>query len=586
MTRKAVSVFLSMLLITSMLAAPVYAQEDDVPTSETVQIFSREVPCYLGELDSSYDLPLYFINDADDLPYINLKDMADLLVTIMDDPNYGLRLETDDYLAQLTRENDYSMLFDFREGTISFDDYDAFVHTSDDSSLLDIVGTDVKDEEGNPLLLERINKGSFDRYGKEITLNLADYDIHLYRAEEEELYLAPMQTMGDFLISARWNYYLLFNGESVYLSNARDLGSPNNGLTPLGKSYYSAGKKEMSEELAWFNYCELCLALDHLYGLKEIHDITSFDLLFSETGYKALLSSTDPSIADSALSDFIYYYLDDLHSGFQNISFRTEELISSGGTGLSGIRDSATGDLFSKARAAAGREIPSYEEVGNTAYITFDNFYIHNGPVTDYYDGTVEVSSDPADASLDTIALIIYAHEQICREDSPIENVVLDLSLNGGGVLDAGAYVVSWFLGDAAVSLRSSLTGAISTGTYRADTNLDRAFDERDTVSDKHLFCLIGPYSFSCGNLVPAMLKDSHKVTILGKTSGGGSCSVLSLSTANGAMFRISSLYRMSDLKNGSYYDIDTGVDPDCIIVKPENFYNREALTDYINNLF
>ena len=82
------------------------------------------------------------------------------------------------------------------------------------------------------------------------------------------------------------------------------------------------------------------------------------------------------------------------------------------------------------------------------------------------------------------------------------------------------------------------------------------------------------------------MLKDSHKVTILGKTSGGGSCSVLSLSTANGAMFRISSLYRMSDLKNGSYYDIDTGVDPDCIIVKPENFYNREALTDYINNLF
>ena len=39
-------------------------------------------------------------------------------------------------------------------------------------------------------------------------------------------------------------------------------------------------------------------------------------------------------------------------------------------------------------------------------------------------------------------------------------------------------------------------------------------------------------------------------------------------------------------MKNGSYYDTDTGIQPDCIIVKPEHFYDREALTDYINRLF
>ena len=42
----------------------------------------------------------------------------------------------------------------------------------------------------------------------------------------------------------------------------------------------------------------------------------------------------------------------------------------------------------------------------------------------------------------------------------------------------------------------------------------------------------------------------------------------------------------MSYQKNGSYYDIDTGIEPDCYIVKPENYYDREALTDYINQLF
>ena len=586
MKMKLFSLFLSVILLTASLTGAAYAQEEDVPVNETVQISSREVPCYLASLENYYDLPLYFINDVEDLPYIDLKDLADLMVSVMGEPDYGLWLETDGYIAQFTRETNYSMLFDFQDGTISFDDFDAFVHSADDTSLLDIVATDARDDKDNPLLLEKINKGSFDRYGKEITLSLTDYDIHLYWSEEEDIYLVPLQTMGDFLVSARWHYNVLFNGEGVYVATAELLGSPNTELTPLGKSYYSAEKKDMSKELAWFNYCELCLVLDHLYGLKEIHDITSFDRVFEETGYKTPLSSTDPNIADGALNDFIYYYLDDLHSGFQSASFRTEEMVTSGGYGLSGLRDSETGDIFNKARAAADHQIQTYEEVGNTAYITFDQFRLHNGPVTDYYDGSVDVPTDPADASMDTIALIIYAHEQICREDSPIENVVLDLSLNGGGTLDAGVYITSWFLGDAALSIRSSLTGAISTGTYRADTNLDGLFDERDTLSDKHLFCLIGPYSFSCGNLVPAMLKDSHKVTLIGKTSGGGSCSVLPLSTANGAMFRISSPYRMSNLKNGSYYDTDTGIDPDCIIVKPENFYDREALTDYINNLF
>ena len=184
------------------------------------------------------------------------------------------------------------------------------------------------------------------------------------------------------------------------------------------------------------------------------------------------------------------------------------------------------------------------------------------------------------------MALIIRAHQTICREDSPIENVVLDLSLNGGGILDAAVFVVSWLLGDASLSIRNSLTGAISTATYRADTNLDGVFDEHDTVADKNLYCLIGPYTFSSGNLVANALKSSHRVTVLGQTSGGGSCSVLGLFTVHGAMFQISSPHHISYLKNGSYYDTDTGIDPDCIIVKPENFYNRETLTEYINQLF
>ena len=103
---------------------------------------------------------------------------------------------------------------------------------------------------------------------------------------------------------------------------------------------------------------------------------------------------------------------------------------------------------------------------------------------------------------------------------------------------------------------------------------------------DKNLYCLISPVSFSCGNLVPAALKSSQKVTLLGRTSGGGSCAVQPVSSAWGTVFQISGALRMSFLKNGSFYDIDQGIEPDYYIDHIKNFYDRAALTDYINGLF
>ena len=163
---------------------------------------------------------------------------------------------------------------------------------------------------------------------------------------------------------------------------------------------------------------------------------------------------------------------------------------------------------------------------------------------------------------------------------------MLDLTNNTGGAVDAAVVVLGWFLGDAPFSVKNMATGAMSTAVYRADVNLDHQYDEKDTVSDKNLYCLISPVSFSCGNLVPAALKSSQKVTLIGRTTGGGSCVVQPMSTAYGTVFQISSPLRMSFLKNGSFYDIDQGVEPDYYIDNIANLYNREALTEFINGLF
>lgn len=609
MKRKGLSVLLSAAMLCMLVSSGTWAEETEQPPKDTfagvaeteafeteapkedgtVTITSRTVPWYLGELDTTFDSPVYFVDGVTDLPYVNLGDWVDVMVSVYSwngDTNYALTLETDGHVAMFSRETGYSMLFDFQEGTITFDDYDAFIHNADNSSLKDMVSLNLTDDDGNPMLLEKIQEGSFDRYGKEVELNLSDYMIPMVWSEENGLYLVPLQTVADFMLAYPLNLNSYFNEEAVYLTNKDYLGFETGELTDIGISLFSAPYGKMSEDLAWYSYCELCLALDHLYGLKEIHDITSFDKVFKETGYKADLCSTDPNVADGALFDFIHYYLDDLHSSFNSASYRTEELKSAGGEGgLSAIRDGKNYVLFSQARNNAKTPIKPYEEVGNTAYITFDGFHMISNPEF-YYEGDIYVDDEESVESVDTVLLVLYAHSMINRENSPIENVVIDLSMNGGGQVDAAAIVAAWFLGEASMSVRSSLTGAISTGTYRIDANLDHKFDENDTVADKNLYCLIGPYSFSCGNLVPNLFKSSNQVTLLGQTSGGGSCSVLPMSTAYGTSFQISSPNRMSYLKNGSYYDTDLGIEPDCYIVKPDNFYDREALTDYINQLF
>ena len=99
------------------------------------------------------------------------------------------------------------------------------------------------------------------------------------------------------------------------------------------------------------------------------------------------------------------------------------------------------------------------------------------------------------------------------------------------------------------------------------------------------VWCLTSSNAFSCGNLVPAALKMSERVPIVGQTSGGGSCIVLPCTSASGALFQISSNQQLSTVRNGSFYNIDQGVEPDVPLMWPESFYDRESLVEYLHTL-
>ena len=539
------------------------------------QIETKTVPLYQGfsDADSTFEIELAFLDGETNVPYVSLETMKEMLYRWISlakasegGKSYDLEIEKNGDIVILTRENRYPVRINFAENTIEFYDYDAFIKISPDAPLMDVIASSGYDANGEPALFQKSDT-SFERYGDPLTLKPGDYGIDLVYQDDE--YYVPLQLISDFILT-NYGGNVVYNTEAVCLVY---IGRPDY----LEDAFYpSVVPEERSDDLIVFNYKELCLALDALYGLKAQHNITDFNNLFQSTGLVVPLLSKDPQEAGQALADLCCKYFDDGHSGNVNPSYMMKEGPKRN-WGPSCSQRFDEGDRYREARAAVYPDgaVP-YEETGNTAYITFDDFVFND---LDYYTVKAEDNLD------DTVALTLYAYQQITRENSPIENVVLDLSNNGGGQADAAAFVLGAFLGDASICMMNPASGALVCENYKVDLNLDRQFDEKDSLKDYNLFCIESPVSFSCGNLVPCVLKNSDKVTLLGRPSSGGACVVFRQTTADGCVYQISGFKKLAYMKNGSFYDIDQGATPDYVIPNPAQLYDRAYMTDYINGL-
>ena len=493
--------------------------------------------------------------------------------------------------------------FDLAHRSLSFSNYDAFFQSSDVYS--DMTGTFP--------YLKRTSASNIA--GQEITLSWASQNIHvgLYKDGDTYKLSLPNQFCDDILGCA---YQNLYNGNYLYSSSELS-------QSILLKDYYehcsTPGKR--SQTLADFTYNELCLNLDFNYGLKAIHGIESFpdfDTYFIAQGIKNDLKSTNAITFTKALIDVVNFYFGDGHSAFKkNSCWAGEGKITGNKTSKLVKQYVDTRDRYGVARASViggsasynkesgeSTNIPAYalSSDGKTAIVRFDAFTCCDYETTAIVKGKREMMNDELlnnyvdenreeDSPYDTISLIAAAHKLIQEYDEKhptekIENIVLDLSRNGGGRFTAAAYVIAWMLGECTMDFTNPITGAKFSATYTIDADLDGTCGgEKDSVKGKNLFCLISPLSFSCGNLTPAVLKESDRVTILGGTSGGGASSVHNTSCADGSSFQISSKYVMSTNKNGSNYDMDQGVEPHYYINRAENFYKTDTLAALVNSI-
>ena len=526
------------------------------------------------------EVTLYF-NGKSDIPYLDLEFCkqnieASLATTNPSGLTLSSKVKGNTVTWTRTASNmTFSVKFDFKKNTITFDDVNAFFRQEG----LSLVGA----ETGMRNVIDLFQPGdcNYNRYGRKYVIDLNKYGIKLLK-DKKKLYI-PVQTFSDiFLVPI--SMLFLYNGENIFvLSSTAKV--PDN----LKEIFDKPTHKTMSKEYAAFNYGEICLALDYLYGLKETHNIKSFDSFFTETGLGSIIKGQEYIGTDVALSTAINLYFDDLHCGFVQKSNNTDTdrfneqtaLIPQGSYITRYIAAADEMNTYRKKSMPDG--VLPYQEVGNTAYITFDDFTI---------DLTKDHTVLPTDEELpdlanDTIRLIQYAMSKITRAGSPIKRVVLDLSNNGGGAIFTGIYLLSAFLGSSSLALQDTVTGAQSMADYKADTNLDGVFDEKDTLAGRglDLYCFTSTVSYSCANLVAAVFKDSGKVNLVGRTSGGGSCSITNVSTASGATIQLSSPARFSFSKNGGFYDVDRGAEPDVFMKDMSKLYDREYMNAFLDKV-
>src|SRR5574344_85796 len=547
-------------------SSAVYSSSASIPAVETV-LTKKVMDIYLSFPANKKSCNLYFTDQQPDIPFVDVQDFIDFFDA--EGLPITFSLSASSHIGTFANGTATATL-DFDRGLYTMNDFQHLFALGGKSSALEVVSLTAADETGAHHYLKRADGGNTFIAGSSWSIDLASYQIPLYYSSSKA-YL-PLTTFSDLFINPI-GAAMVYNTKAVFF--AAD-------LTPLLSLYYlDEIQGERSEKLAQFTYHEFCMNMDHNYGLKEVHGITTFDDFISKTGLKSDLLSKDAKVSSTAYSKFILGYLDDSHSGVNLSSYLCGNvpmiLLDYYGPSMTEKNNAAI--PYSTARAAAYSEgIKPYEVVGNdTAVITFDQFAT---ATSNYY----TKAPTAEDAAKDTMALVSYANAQIAS-NSAIKNVVLDLSLNGGGEIDAAAFLLSWMLGGVTLHTMDPLDGAKASITYYGDTNFDGVFDSNDFLTGKKMYCLTSGSSFSCGNLVPSLFKEAGAATLMGRTSGGGACVVGHSSLADGTFFQLSSQMVLCTRKNGSYYSVDRGAEPDVTIDDPATFYNRTALRAKILSL-
>ena len=557
------------------------AVADDQPdggayTEKTVPVVTKVAP--------DGEVTLRFYNDLPDVAYISAADFQSIVL-----PGSTMTV-THTGVGEYTLANgDAKAVVNVNKDVFVSSDFDAF------TNMMGLLQPGMANVYYDGMPFVRYKSIRYTPATSTVTLDFAKYGIDIHADGKGTVYF-PFATLAD-MYSDLFYHHAGFNGEKVVANTSVNEIS----LARIDPEYNNVllSRKTRSESMAEFAYRELCFAMDHFYGhpgrvaldgtLKaKGMDRTLEEDLAAGPAIKKLLKSTDLAEYFVGMAGLNALYYDghtsmDISSAMGRDRSKYEDLL----TAVRGIQEkhSDVMNAIRDGRASMGNRSmdvmavrqqrpecygtqDTYIKRGNTAVCVFNSFNTRAEDAWNAYYAGKGPKPNIKDNNGDSMVIFLDALNK-AEADPEVENFIVDITSNGGGSADIVMAMTSLIMDKSYLCHDNPLTGQRALVEYEVDRNFDGVFDEKDKDVHYNLnFAVLSSnVSFSCGNLFPSMLKDAG-VPVVGETSGGGSCAIQAMCTADGFCFQISSFRARLNTLAGE--NIDAGIAPDIPIANDD----------------
>ena len=398
----------------------------------------------------------------------------------------------------------------------------------------------------------------------------------------------------DNAFSEASNIYFFYNYKNIYsswdVSNYSLEFNTKNGKTSVDKEMESiTSGTSIPSYLIDYNANMFIFVMEHFYGLKTTFGISSIkDYYIKNHLYDGLFSfnNTDRGNAYSyALACF-----DDNHTGLVSVNnaWGEGQTKAYGGKGV--IKRQSLRKELTERRSLINHKYYLDEKLGDrgactdvvpalvngvsnvkTVMFSIDSFDIGSSNEIFNSDGSIK-----ADAYNHDTFYFVLENLKTIKQYGGVENVIIDIALNGGGVVGAMAKILALLSKDnkGQVSMYDEQTGVVSSMTASVDTNEDGKYDADDCYGDDFdIYLLTSDCSFSCGNALPLYAQEMGIKTI-GETTGGGECAVGIHYLPNSQYVYHSSTTHLCHnnlTKEGPFVGFEYGAKPDISLVDEEH---------------
>lgn len=349
---------------------------------------------------------------------------------------------------------------------------------------------------------------------------------------------------------------------------------------------YIDEKKTMPEGLRKLDADVVYYTFETQYGLLAQRGLASGKTALDSINAYSRLTSADTLTRQKALYESFALFDDDHTGVYPAHGAMWGETTEGYVRGQNSLARSQVSKTLKEARASwlegLGKTAMDVLYQDDMAYFSFDSFKF----AQEAYVGDTTALRDDLYVD-DSYYYFLHQFSDI-QSHNGIKDVVIDISLNGGGTVGILYKLCALLSRDnsSRMAYMISNSGTKYTVTSRVDVNGDGQYSDDETFGGKYNFYLLtSSMSFSCGNAFPFLMRKQGFAKVVGANSGGGECTVDSSFLPSGHGFVFSSMNHIGYVaRSSTVFFGDEGGSGVDIPLAYESFYDLAALRQAIHS--